>query len=348
MSDLLAVVTRNRDDIEDIEEYVAREQGGAGRRPDRAAACRRLTRRRRRRVAADSRRMARVIGGGGAVWSGCLRRPACSRPATGSTSSPATCRWRRPRPSPPRSGTPTWPCPRTGSSAWSARVVRRVRRRWRRGSRAAEAGAMRAPAREVFTAPQDDPWWRAAVSALDQVAPPPGTPTPGRSCAGGRDAASTWRWLAARVEELGGTSPGSTCRAAAPGGRRGRQLLRPRRAAAGRGPVGARRCAGQVVSSSRSAWSAGGWTRPARRTSSRARTTSSSAAPTQRGRVEPHARHPQTAAEILDRAPRLVPALRTPGCCGTRWVCARRGRRSASSGSATSCTATGTAAPASR
>jgi ferritin len=29
MSDLLAVVTRNRDDIEDIEEYVAREQGTA-------------------------------------------------------------------------------------------------------------------------------------------------------------------------------------------------------------------------------------------------------------------------------------------------------------------------------
>ena len=29
MSDLLAVVTRNRDDIEDIEEYVAREQGRA-------------------------------------------------------------------------------------------------------------------------------------------------------------------------------------------------------------------------------------------------------------------------------------------------------------------------------
>jgi bacterioferritin B len=28
MSDLLAVVTRNREDIEDIEEYVAREQGG--------------------------------------------------------------------------------------------------------------------------------------------------------------------------------------------------------------------------------------------------------------------------------------------------------------------------------
>ena len=30
MSDLLAVATRNRDDIEDIEEYVAREHGGEG------------------------------------------------------------------------------------------------------------------------------------------------------------------------------------------------------------------------------------------------------------------------------------------------------------------------------
>jgi len=30
MSDLLAVVTRNQDDIDDIEEYVAREQGGGG------------------------------------------------------------------------------------------------------------------------------------------------------------------------------------------------------------------------------------------------------------------------------------------------------------------------------
>ena len=30
MSDLLAVVTRNLDDVEDIEEYVAREQGGEG------------------------------------------------------------------------------------------------------------------------------------------------------------------------------------------------------------------------------------------------------------------------------------------------------------------------------
>ena len=33
MSDLLAVATRNRDDIEDIEEYVAREHGGEGEDP---------------------------------------------------------------------------------------------------------------------------------------------------------------------------------------------------------------------------------------------------------------------------------------------------------------------------
>jgi ferritin len=33
MSDLLAVVSRNHDDIEDIEEYVAREQGAAGEDP---------------------------------------------------------------------------------------------------------------------------------------------------------------------------------------------------------------------------------------------------------------------------------------------------------------------------
>ena len=33
MSDLLAVTTRNRDDIEDIEEYVAREQGAEGNDP---------------------------------------------------------------------------------------------------------------------------------------------------------------------------------------------------------------------------------------------------------------------------------------------------------------------------
>ena len=33
MSDLLAVVTRNRDDVEDVEEYVARELGGEGEDP---------------------------------------------------------------------------------------------------------------------------------------------------------------------------------------------------------------------------------------------------------------------------------------------------------------------------
>ncbi len=44
MNDLLAVVTRNRDDIEDIEEYVAREQSGPAGRPDRSPGSRLLTR----------------------------------------------------------------------------------------------------------------------------------------------------------------------------------------------------------------------------------------------------------------------------------------------------------------
>ena len=43
MTDLLAVVTRNKDDLEDIEEYVAREAGGDGRRPDRTPDRRSLT-----------------------------------------------------------------------------------------------------------------------------------------------------------------------------------------------------------------------------------------------------------------------------------------------------------------
>ena len=41
MTDLLAVVTRNQDDLEDIEEYVARESGGEGDRPDGSAPGRR-------------------------------------------------------------------------------------------------------------------------------------------------------------------------------------------------------------------------------------------------------------------------------------------------------------------
>ena len=44
MSDLLAVVTRNADDIDDIEDYVAREQGGEGPTPPRPRMRRRLSR----------------------------------------------------------------------------------------------------------------------------------------------------------------------------------------------------------------------------------------------------------------------------------------------------------------
>ena len=44
MSDLLAVVRRNADDVENIEEYVAREGGSGAGRPVRPARRRRLTR----------------------------------------------------------------------------------------------------------------------------------------------------------------------------------------------------------------------------------------------------------------------------------------------------------------
>ena len=67
MSDLLAVTTRNRDDIEDIEEYVAREQKGERRRPDRAPPGRgpaavRLARRPRGRRRVRAERLARGAG----------------------------------------------------------------------------------------------------------------------------------------------------------------------------------------------------------------------------------------------------------------------------------------------
>ena len=48
------------------------------------------------------------------------------------------------------------------------------------------------------------------------------------------------------------------------------------------------------------------------------------------------------------RAGGWCPSWPGPGCCGTRSACGRRGRRSASSGRATSCTATATAGPGSR
>ena len=63
------------------------------------------------------------------AWSGCRARCGCSRPATGSTWSPGTCRWRRPRRWRPRSGTPTGPTPPSGSPAWSRVDLRRVSRR---------------------------------------------------------------------------------------------------------------------------------------------------------------------------------------------------------------------------
>ena len=133
MSDLLAVVTRNLDDVEDIEEYVAREQNGEDADPTAPRDRRRLTDRPRRGAGyGQTPRMARVIVvGAGVVGLTCavrlleaghrvdVRR---TRPAAGDDLARSR----------PRSGTPTAPSRRTGSTAWSRRVVRRVRRRWRR------------------------------------------------------------------------------------------------------------------------------------------------------------------------------------------------------------------------
>ena len=95
MSDLLAVVTRNRDDIEDVGEYVAREQRAAGR-----------TRRRPRQAGVDAsarrprgRRRVRAEGlagvsrcaalGSVTVTSSVSRPPRSTRRATSVTNAPA-------------------------------------------------------------------------------------------------------------------------------------------------------------------------------------------------------------------------------------------------------------------
>jgi len=58
---------------------------------------------------------------------------------------------------------------------------------------------------EVFRTPQEDPWWRAAVSSLDKVAPPPGYADAWTFLAPVVEMPLYLAWLAARVEELGGT-----------------------------------------------------------------------------------------------------------------------------------------------
>ncbi len=58
---------------------------------------------------------------------------------------------------------------------------------------------------EVFGTPQQDPWWRSAVSSLEKVAPPPGYADAWTFLAPVVEMPLYLAWLAARVEELGGT-----------------------------------------------------------------------------------------------------------------------------------------------
>ena len=69
----------------------------------------------------------------------------------------------------------------------------------------AGAGVTLRPGVEVFATRQDDPWWRSAVPHLDHVAPPAGYGDAWRFVAPVVEMPVYLAWLAARVEELGGT-----------------------------------------------------------------------------------------------------------------------------------------------
>ena len=58
---------------------------------------------------------------------------------------------------------------------------------------------------EVFAAPQDEPWWRSAVPALDHVPPPAGYGDAWTFEAPVVEMPVYLTWLASRVDELGGT-----------------------------------------------------------------------------------------------------------------------------------------------
>ena len=300
MSDLLAVVTRNRDDIEDIEEYVAREQNGG----DADPTAPRLAGAEADAASVDSPMSRVIVVGAGVVGLTCAVR--LRRPDTGSTCSLATCRWRRPRRWPPRSGTPTG-LPQDRVTAWAAR--RTPVRDLAAATRRAGSGCA---GTEVF-----------ASASPTLVARGGSVARPGDACRTGtrrldlRDAgrgdAGVPRWLngsgrrARRHRDPAHLRPADRRR-------RRRQLLGARRPAARRRHVGCR-CAVRCSWSSRSVSTAGGWmagadVRRAARARHRGRWHRRG------GRVEPYA-VPATAAEILDAGAALVPALARRGCCGT-------------------------------
>jgi D-amino-acid oxidase len=67
------------------------------------------------------------------------------------------------------------------------------------------AGVTMRAGTEVFGSPQEQPWWRGAVSSLEKVAPPPGYADAWTFVAPVVEMPVYLAWLAARVAELGGT-----------------------------------------------------------------------------------------------------------------------------------------------
>ena len=308
MSDLLAVVTRNLDDIEDIEEYVAREQGGEGADPTAPAPGRRCLTPRPRRVGHTAAMVARAGDRGRRR----RRRPDLRGPPARGR---APRRRGRPRPAAGddlrRGGRALVPLPRAPAGpGHSPGRARRTPSSTRSPTPTRSAGCGCCPAPRCCREPQPDPWWRAAV--------PGAGAHPGRARRLDRrlDAsrrrsstcASTSAGSPSRVAELGGTITRLNL-GALPAGRAGRELLRASAPGCSARTGPSSRCAARSCTSSRSGSTAGGWTAPGRRTSCRASATSWSAAPTSRasGAARRRRRPP---SDILARAPRLVPELR--------------------------------------
>ena len=252
-----------------------------------------------------------------------LCRPAGRGRATASTCWPATSRWRRPRWSRRRSGTPTRRCPQDRVTAWSATSY---------AAFAGLADRARAPASGCCPAPRcstgrtDGPLvGRRGARPGPRRLRRPGTPTPGRSPRRSSTCRSTCAGCVPGSTELGGTltriEPG---RAAAARRRRGGQLRRARLPPAGRRPGRAPGPGPGGAVERRRRSTGGGWTRPGRRTSCPRRERRGRRH--RRGRrLEPHAVAGDGGRDPRAGRPGWSPARRAPGWSATGSGCARCG-----------------------
>ena len=230
----------------------------------------------------------RVVVVGAGVVGPQLRRCGCSRPATGSTCSRATCRWRRRRASRPRSGTPTSPSRRTRSPPGARTSYAELRAA---GGRRGHRGAMMRRAPRCCASRTADPWWVGAVPDLDARAPAGAVRRrAGRSWRRSSTCRVYLRWLRARVDEARrhGDPDGLGALPQLPEAAARRQLLRARLAPARRRPDDDAGARPGGAWSSRSASTVVARPSTARRTSCRAAATSWSAAPRSAGEWSRH------------------------------------------------------------